>query len=281
MMMAGMICAQGQAFAQMRGSDSLIERLNAPSPSPEAAVSSPGASVLGPSVSEGGFLIVQGEGRASLQPDRAEFTAFVETAETTAKEALRTNSILMEQVLKKLKEMDIDGQDIQTVEFSVTPQWSTPQQGTAREEPPMIRGIRVSNGVQIRVRHLEQIGRVLDGVLQAGVNRISAVSMAVSEEGLLQESARRAAVANARKKAVLYAEEAGLALGEIVRLSEIPLGMPEPLSLENPRLMAVQNAFPVPIRAGEVTASSQIFVVWTVRPLSNQTKAPLLENRLQ
>ena len=85
---------------------------------------------------------------------------------------------------------------------------------------PRIVGYTVSNSVTVTVRDLAQLGPVLDAVVSSGVNQMNGLSFSIAEPEPLRNEARKMAVAEARTRAELYAQAAGVSLGRILSISE-------------------------------------------------------------
>lgn len=68
---------------------------------------------------------------------------------------------------------------------------------------------------------LDGLQQLLIDVVDAGVNRVEGVEFDVTAKGELRVEARRAAVRAARAKAELYAEAAGVRLGEVVHIEDV------------------------------------------------------------
>ena len=87
-------------------------------------------------------------------------------------------------------------------------------------------GYDVTNMVAMQFRNLDGLGDVLDKLVAVGANQIGEIRFAVSNRETLLRQARRRAVADARSKAALYAEEAGVTLGRVIRISEVGSSSP-------------------------------------------------------
>ncbi|HEY9217575.1 MAG TPA: SIMPL domain-containing protein [Phenylobacterium sp.] len=177
------------------------------------------------------LLNVTAEGRSRRQPDLALFSAGVVTQAKTAADAMAANAQKMEAVITALKRSGVAERDIQTSTLSLQPQYYYPQNEppqVRREpgytppppEPPRIIGYEARNNVQVRVRKLTDMGRVIDTLIGAGANQVDGPQFTIDEpEGALDE-ARTAAMRRARERAELYARAAGLRVGRIVSISE-------------------------------------------------------------
>ena len=159
-----------------------------------------------------GRLIVTGEGAVDSAPDMATITMGVTSEAKTAAQAMAETSEATAAVLAALTEAGIQGRDMQTRDLSLNPLWDNRSSGERR-----IVGFQASNTVMVRVRDLAGI---LDQVIQSGANQFRGLSFGLQEPGPALDEARRRAVAEALRKAALYAEAAGLTLGPVIALTE-------------------------------------------------------------
>jgi uncharacterized protein len=202
-------------------------------------------------------VIVTGEGSVTVAPDYAEITSGVTSRAKTAKEATDTNSKAMAAIIAALQNAGVAATDIQTSRFSVAPVYGSPQPNSA----PKLVGFSVSNQVGIKVRQIGQVGAILDALIAAGATDAGSVEFLHSDTSKQLDQARQAAIADARRKAELYAQAAGLTLGGVAWITEEPAYAPAPMA--RMRVLSAAAA-PVPISAGEDTLSVQITVGFNV-----------------
>lgn len=164
-------------------------------------------------------VVVSGEGSVRAAPDVAMLTAGVVSQATTASEALAGNSTATAAVIGRFKTDGVAPADIQTSGFSLQPVTVYPKPESA-DQSPRITGYTVSNTVTVKVRDLGRLGTLLDKVIGAGANSVSGIEFQVSRQSELLDKARQEAVADARRKAELYAVAAGAKLGSVLTLSE-------------------------------------------------------------
>lgn len=201
-------------------------------------------------------VVVTGEGSVTVPPDYAEITSGVTTKAKTAEEASDSNSKLMAAVNAALQNSGIAPSDMQTARFSVSPVYG-PAQVNA---PPKLVGFSVSNELRIKVRQIAKVGAVLDALIAAGATDAGSVQFLHSDMSKALDQARQAAIADARRKAELYARAAGLTLGGVAWITEEPAyGAPTPMAAR-----AFSAAAPVPIAPGEDTLRVQIAVGFDV-----------------
>ncbi len=195
-------------------------------------------------------IVVTGEGSVSVTPDYAQIRCGVTTRTKTAKETVDTNSKLMAAVIAALKNAGIAEKDIQTGRFSIQPVYS-PQE--PRTEPKLL-GYSVSNHVNVTIREIGKVGDVLDRVIAAGATDAGNVSFLVSDPSKALDHAREAAIADARRKAEVFAKASGVRLGRVEWIIEdTGSGPPVPM-------MARTVPAPVPIASGEDTLRVQVTV---------------------
>ena len=173
----------------------------------------------------------------------------------------------MREVIDTLKQAGIAEKDIQTSNFSVQPKFVYPKaSSTGERKPPRIVGYTVSNNAAVAVRDLDALGSVLDGVVSAGSNQVHGVSFSIAEPKPLQNEARRQATADAIAKARLYAEAAGVALGDIQSISEQGgYRPPQPVLRHTARAMAMEAADAVPVAQGEQSVEMQVHITWEIK----------------
>lgn len=198
-------------------------------------------------------VIVTGDGSVAVPPDYAQITSGVTTRAKTAKEATDANSKAMAALNAALQQDGIAQNDIQTARFSVSPVYGPPQPNG----PPKLVGFSASNQLDIKVRQIGKVGELLDSLIAAGATDAGSVEFLHSNTSKALDQARQAAMADARRKAELYAQAAGLKLGPVAWITEAP-GYAPPTPMGRVRMLAASS--PVPIAAGEDTLQVQITV---------------------
>lgn len=216
--------------------------------------------------SKPGTISISGKGEVTAAPDTAFITSGVTTDAKTAREALTANTRAMSDLIAALKEAAIDAKDIQTSGFSVAPQYVYANKPDANgyTPPPAISGYQVQNSVSVRVRKIAGLGDVLDKMVTVGANTIGGISFSVDDPAKLLDGARKAAFADAKAKASVYTEAAGIDLGRIVSISEGEDNPPAPRPMMM-KAMASDAAAPVPVEAGQLTYDVNVAVEWELK----------------
>jgi hypothetical protein len=204
-------------------------------------------------------VIVIGEGSVSAQPDCAQIRSGVTTRAKTAKEAADANSRLMTAITAALTDSGVEQKDIQTVQFSVQPIYAQPQSNAERK----LSGFTVSNQVNVTIRQISKLGDILDRLVTAGATDIGDVEFLHSDPAKALDQARAAAIADARRKAELYAQAAGLSLGRVAWITEDSGYAP---AMPMAAMRGGLGGMPVPIAPGEDTLHARITVGFDTAP---------------
>jgi uncharacterized protein len=204
-------------------------------------------------------ISVSGEGTVSVPPDLAQIDAGVASDAKTAKEAAEANNVAMGKVLAALKGAGIDEKDYQTSRLSLQPQYAPNRSG-----PQAVTGYRASNRVTIKVHDLTKVASVIDTLVATGANDIGNVGFTVSQPSKLLDEAREKAVADARRKAEIYAKAAGVTLGAPLDITEG--GAPTPMFRSKMVAAAPMAVAGTPIAQGEETLSVSVSITWAIKP---------------
>lgn len=244
-----------------------------------AACGHPHALILSPSQPEG--LRVNGVGEASAEPDIARSRMGIDLRAATAEQASEQAAQRMSTLIAALKQLGIAEKDLRTYNYSVsfeeqqppTPPAPPPvpaRGATTKAEPapqppaadPTPRGFyHVSNTLEVTVRDLKSVGRVLQTATSAGANNFWGLSFDLEDDSALVTQARAKAVDDARKSATELAKLAGIKLGEIVSIGET-----EEPGAASPPMYAMRAAAvsDVPIERGEITVRYGVQVTYAV-----------------
>ena len=202
-------------------------------------------------------VAVTGEGRSAAKPDLARISLGVGHQADTAGEAMALMAGGMEAVLARLTQEGIAAADIRTGQLLLEPAWNynTP------DGNPVMTGFTASQIVDVTVRDLGRVGAVLDAVVQDGANRVNGVSFDLADPQAALDEARRDAVADARARAELYAEAAGVTLGGLVAIADTAGVAPGPIYDARG---GAEMAAAVPVAPGEMTLVATVTMTWTI-----------------
>ena len=158
-----------------------------------------------------GGITVTGTGTVQTIPDQAEFTLGVQSEGPTARDALAANSERMRHVLAALFSAGVAKKDVQTQDVSLSQTYSSDGRPN---------GYSAHNSVSVTIRVLAKAGAILDAASNAGANDVYGPTLSRSDEDGQQAKALRAAIDNARAKARVLADAAGVQLGTVTAITE-------------------------------------------------------------
>jgi uncharacterized protein YggE len=205
-------------------------------------------------------ISVTGEATVSVAPDQAQLDAGVTTDAKTAREAADANNATMGKVLLALKGAGIEEKDYQTSRLSLQPQFAN-RNASSPTAPPSIVGYHASNHVTIRLRDVTKVAGIIDTLVGAGANDIGGLSFSVSQASKLLDDAREKAIADARRKAEIYAKAAGVTLGAPLSIAELG-SAPQPMFRAK---VAASGFAPTAVAQGEETLSVSVNVTWAIK----------------
>jgi uncharacterized protein len=202
-------------------------------------------------------ISVTGEAQVSAPPDLAQLDAGVASDGKTAREAAEANNAAMSKVLAALKGAGLEDKDYQTSRLSLQPQYAPNRPG-----PSPIVGYRASNRVAIKLHDVAKVASVIDTLVTAGANDVGNINFTVTQASKLLDDARERAIADARRKAEIYAKAAGVTLGAPLSISEE--GAPAPV-FRAKMMRAAPMETSTPIAQGEETLSVTVDVTWAIK----------------
>lgn len=176
-------------------------------------------------------IVVSGDGEVYASPDIASLSFSVRDTKKTVAEAQAEVEKKIAASLAFLKESGVDEKDVQTTGTTFYPQYQY-YDNTCRidvgldysycppAKAPVITGYEMSETVSVKVRAIDNVGKLIAGLGNIGVTDLSGPNFAIDNEDVLKEEARGEAIAKAKAKAEALAKDLGVRLGDIVSFSE-------------------------------------------------------------
>ena len=202
------------------------------------------------------LLRVSTSGESETRPDLAQFSAGVSSLAATSQAATEANNKKMNAVMAAVEALGVKRDDTQTQALSV-----------GRIDYGRNRGqFEASNTVGVKVRKIEDAGKVIAAATGAGANIISGPDLTIDDKEAASKGAYAAAYKAARTRAETYAQAAGL---KVVRILAITDGsaMNDPIDYSSMVTQSANRAPPPvvssmapPIRAGLATSTAQVRV---------------------
>ena len=200
-------------------------------------------------------ISVSGTGTAAGAPDLAFISLGVEVMARSVAEARDAAASNAAAVLSALRSQGLEAADLTTTALSIHPEYD-------HREGRRLRGYRVTNGVEVKVRSVETVGDVIDAAVAAGGDTtvVHGVHFAHEDSEHLGASARDAAWEDAMGKAAQLASLSGVTLGQVVSITEQTHGPPIGLV----RSMSREAAPATPVEPGLLGVTVTIEVQFAI-----------------
>jgi uncharacterized protein YggE len=207
--------------------------------------------------SANGTIVVSGTGRIAVDPDVAELRLGVAVSRPSVDAARAAAAESMTAILAAVGAAGVAPRDVRTTLLSVQPRYDY-RDGKA----PTLVGYDLANIVEVTARDLANLGAIVDGSLSAGATSLDGLSFRVDDPREAERAARVAAVAEARSRAEILAEAAGVAIGGVVGIVE---GGPPP-TWPQPKAQMLRAAADTgtPVEAGTTEISVTVTVTFQI-----------------
>jgi uncharacterized protein YggE len=195
-----------------------------------------------------GYVQAVASATVSVTPDQAQIQFAVVTTATTAQAASSQNATQVTAVLAALTGLLGPSANIQTLSYSLSPNYTYPQNGQ-----PVLTGYTASNTVQVIVTDLSVIGKLIDTGIQAGANRVQGLSFGLQNDMPSRQQALKMATVQAKSNADAMASGLGMTTGAVLSITEGSVVAPTPLNLA-----AATPSATTPVETGVVNVSATV-----------------------
>jgi uncharacterized protein YggE len=193
-----------------------------------------------------GTVQANGSATMNVSPDQATLSVGVVTQATTAQDAAQQNAAQATNMIKALTSVLGSNGSIQTINYSITPNYSTSAQAAT------IIGYTASNTVQVITTNLNLVGSLIDAANQAGANRVNGPSFGLQNPDPFVQQALTQATKQGLAHAGAIAAGLGLKTGAVVSAQEG--------GSVTPVLAAPGATSSTPIQTGTVTVSGYVTI---------------------
>ncbi len=222
-----------------------------------------------------------GEGKVSAIPNIAEVGFSIVTEAATSKAAQDSNSAKSQKIVNFLKQQSVSDKDVKTSGYNVYPQYSNTYKpcpviensGVQTMMAPAypcdtgtqkITGYQVTQSFDIKVRDLNNVGSILDGLVAQGANQVNNLGFQIENQEQLKDRARQMAIQDADQKAKTLQSQLNIRLGKVINFSESGNGYPYPYMLEAKTMGSRDSTAPsVPTGENEITVD--VTVTYQIR----------------
>ncbi len=200
-------------------------------------------------------VTASGSGKVSATPDEATMSFGVNSRATDAGKALAAASKTAEKISAAVAKAGVDKEDIQTSGVNLYPQSNSSGK---------ITGYDANLSLNVKIRDLDAIGKVIAAANAAGANNISGPGFGIADDAEYRAQAIEKAVADARKSAEAMAKAAKRTVGEVLSISSSNVNVPGPfydmaLSSKSAGLESV------PIEPGQLDVTAELTIVFELK----------------
>lgn len=206
-------------------------------------------------------LKVNGQATVTLAADTATIYIGVTTRQKTAVAAQQDNALIMDDVIAAIAAAGVKEEDIVTSSYNV--QTYTDGYSPAFDSGTTTTQYEVYNMLQVTIRDLSAISKIIDTATQTGANNIYGLEFTNSKGEEAYQEALTLAVESAAKSAGTLAAATGRELGNVVGVEETgyyygPFG-------GQPMMDMAYSGRSTPIVSGAVSVSASVIVEYELR----------------
>lgn len=217
-------------------------------------------------------ISVRGEGEVMAVPDIGSFSFSVMAEGDDAATAQNDSAEKINAITAYLAEQGIEEKDIKTSSYYLNPKYTYPTRPCAAGMycPPgeaVIDGYEVSQTITVKVRDLDKSGDLITGVGGLGATNISGLSFTIDDESNLKAEARETAIADAKAKAEVLADQLGVRIVRMMSYYEEE-GYPTPYGYGGDMMMSAraESAAVAPdMPTGENTIRSVVSITFEIK----------------
>lgn len=170
---------------------------------------------IGQDIIPANTVTVSGKGEIFTKPDIAKISISVEKEALTVAEAQSRATEDINKIIAFLKGASIEDKDIKTTNYNIYPRYDY-----IEKQGRVFRAYAVTQTLEIKIRKIDETGKILSGVALAGVNQVGGIYFTVDDEEAPKREARQKAIVDAKEKAAQLAKDLGVKIVRLVSFYE-------------------------------------------------------------
>lgn len=172
----------------------------------------------------GNLMTVQGNAVVTVEADTVSIQLGVRTKNVSLSVAQRENRKLMDSVLSALKSCGVQDDEMMTQNLNIYSSYdydySSAYDAYGNQVERQV--YYVENYITLTLEDIERVGDILDAAVDAGANNMYGITFTSSKSNDAYLRALQRAVEDARAKAEVLAEAAGVSLDQLVEIQASP-----------------------------------------------------------
>jgi len=161
------------------------------------------------------ILTANGTASINVEPDTAVISIAVETENVLLSQALQENSNKSQKVITEIKKLMGKDDSVKTTGFNVKPVYNYDN----KERKRTLTNYRVTNMVNVKIKKLSDIGKIIDTAIKNGANKVEDLNFMIENKDKYSSELLKKASLQAKQKAAATTEALGLCIKGINRVS--------------------------------------------------------------
>ncbi|MBU2542032.1 SIMPL domain-containing protein [Patescibacteria group bacterium] len=164
-------------------------------------------------------ITIEAEGKVTATPDIAVTTMGMVSEGVTVAEAQEKNTLVMNDLTAKLKNLGIDEDDLQTMDYNIYPRYDYTE-----KDGRVLEGYEVHQSLKVKIRDLDLANSVLALAGEVGANSVSGLDFTLDDDEVYKAQARDEALLKVVEKAKILSQSLGVGLVKVVAYDEYESG---------------------------------------------------------
>lgn len=200
-------------------------------------------------------LTVTGSGEVRAVPDIASLNFSASARNASLDQAEADAERRLTAALDAVRALGIEDKDIRTTDITLHPEYDY------RDGQQVFRGYFVNRGITVRVTDLEQLGSIMNAVLRAGINNVSAPQLGFADPREQYRAALQAATDDARANAEVLAAGLSARVGRVLDIRIAGSASPEPMPATRNMMMLAESK-DMAMEPGQLDSAAMISVTF-------------------
>ncbi len=209
-------------------------------------------------------ISVKGKGKASVPPDTIEINMILTTVKPTYEEALNAASRDLDELRLCLRSAGFDKKDIKTTNFRVDTKYENISDANGNYRRVFV-GYEVTNNLRIEFeQNAMMLTRVLNALAGCKSTPEFSIRYKVKDDTEVKDLLLERAVEDARSKAKVMAEAAGVRLGKVLSIdySGSDIQLYRDIYSINKNLISTGGAPNIDLQPDDIDVEDTVTVVW-------------------
>ncbi|MEG1256731.1 SIMPL domain-containing protein [Clostridium sp.] len=207
------------------------------------------------------LIRVNGQGNISVPPDTIQVDMVLITVKPTYEEAIKAAGMALEQLRNCLKEVGFEKEDMKTADFRVNTKYETVKDMNDNYKRVFV-GYEVTNHLKIEFEQNSiKLGRVLNALSNCDATPEFSIRYMLKDDTEVNDILLRYAINDAKEKAKVMAEAAGVRLGKVINIdysgSEFPL-------YKNSGMFVMADSSKIDLEPANLELKATVTVVWRI-----------------